>query len=80
MEELIASVPQVKELDRRVCRHDVEERFNVALMTENYVNVYRMLVEETVKNQYHSHQHPSPSTVTAPRKTASSELKILPMS
>ena len=44
VDELVAAVPRIKELDRRACRKDAEERFSVAAMADGYEQVYRRVV------------------------------------
>jgi glycosyltransferase involved in cell wall biosynthesis len=61
VEALTACIDQVKELDRRVCRHYVESRFTVSRMTEDYLRIYRLLVEQSGKNRYDKHQQQSQS-------------------
>lgn len=75
VDELIGYVSQVPQLDRRICRHHVETRFNQRRMTENHLETYRLLVEEFRENRYHKHQHASQLTGLSPLE--SQEERIL---
>ncbi len=45
-EEFIERIKSVKELDRRKCRAWVEKRFTVARMADEYIDVYRRILEK----------------------------------
>jgi hypothetical protein len=45
MEEAVRMLPQVLALDRRAVRRRFEQRFSSARMAEDYVSVYRSLLE-----------------------------------
>jgi len=45
VDEAIAAVDRVKEIDARACRANVEERFSAEVMAHNYERVYRVLIE-----------------------------------
>jgi len=45
IDEAVSAVKKVKELDRRRCRQTVEERFTAEKMVDNYLSVYRRVLE-----------------------------------
>jgi glycosyltransferase involved in cell wall biosynthesis len=45
IEEMVASVGRLKEIDPLDCRENVERRFDAPTMAANYVQVYRSIVE-----------------------------------
>jgi len=44
VDDLVAAVPRIKELDRSICRQDAEARFSVTAMADGYEQVYRRVV------------------------------------
>ena len=44
--EMTGRVNQVKQLSRQACREQVEEKFTADVMTENYVKVYRKMLNQ----------------------------------
>ncbi|MBI4318144.1 MAG: glycosyltransferase family 4 protein [Chloroflexi bacterium] len=44
IDEMVAACHEVHRLDRRACRQEVESRFSVQVMVDNYEAVYRRLV------------------------------------
>jgi len=44
VDEAVAAVKRLPELDRMTCRRWVEERFTAGLMVDNYVKVYEALL------------------------------------
>jgi glycosyltransferase involved in cell wall biosynthesis len=46
LEEMIRRVPEVRGLDRRLCRRWVEQRFSVERMVESYIEVYREIIQK----------------------------------
>ena len=46
VDEAIATVARIKEIDRAACRRHVERRFTVERMIDEYVNVYETILRE----------------------------------
>ncbi len=46
VEEMVAAVPHVVELDRRACRARAETKFSAAVMADGYERVYQRLLEK----------------------------------
>jgi glycosyltransferase involved in cell wall biosynthesis len=44
LEELIAAVPRLEQLDRRRCREQFEKRFTVERMVQDYLRVYEAII------------------------------------
>ena len=44
VEEAVAALDRIPEIDRRACRRRVEERFSIATMVEGYERVYREIL------------------------------------
>lgn len=44
VDDLVAAVPRIKELDRSICRQAAEARFSVAAMADGYEQVYRRVM------------------------------------
>ena len=59
VKEAIACVSKLSEIDRRGCRRDVEERFSRARMVEQYIEVYRRILDLSPEQR-------RPSRTTAP--------------
>ncbi len=47
LDEAVRAVERVATIDRRACRKDVERRFSVHRMAENYLRVYREILDGT---------------------------------
>ena len=47
VQEAVDGVLKLSELDRAACRRDVEERFSRARMVEQYLQVYRKILQQT---------------------------------
>jgi glycosyltransferase involved in cell wall biosynthesis len=45
-EEMVAAVERIGEIDRLMCRHEVEHRFSAEAMADRYERVYEQFVEE----------------------------------
>jgi glycosyltransferase involved in cell wall biosynthesis len=52
VDELVAAVPRVAELDRARCRADVARRFGAETMAEQYVKVYTQLIARQQRKVY----------------------------
>jgi glycosyltransferase involved in cell wall biosynthesis len=50
VDQAVAAVEALAELDRKLCRRSFEERFTAAHMAKNYVRVYETLVEDVVSS------------------------------
>jgi hypothetical protein len=50
IDQAVEAVDALAALDRSLCRRCFEERFNTARMANNYVSVYKALVEEAVSS------------------------------
>jgi len=46
VDEAVASVARIKEIDRATCRGHVERHFTVARMIDKYINVYEMIIQD----------------------------------
>jgi glycosyltransferase involved in cell wall biosynthesis len=64
VEEAARAVARVSSLDRRACRRSFEERFEAARMAQDYVDVYRRLVESS---PVHSRTRTRPTRVAGAR-------------
>lgn len=49
VEEAVAAVERIPEIDRRTCRRRVEERFSVEAMVDGYLQAYRAILGESVE-------------------------------
>jgi len=45
IDQAVAALAKVKDLDRQRCRQVFQERFSVARMTADYLNIYRRMIE-----------------------------------
>jgi glycosyltransferase involved in cell wall biosynthesis len=54
---LAASVPRAAALDRRRCRLEVERRFSLERMTEDYIHAYRRLIAKTPQSGIERDRH-----------------------
>jgi glycosyltransferase involved in cell wall biosynthesis len=45
IEEAVESVKKIHRIDRAACRNEVEKRFTKSVMTENYLKVYRQIID-----------------------------------
>ncbi|MBI3929892.1 MAG: glycosyltransferase family 4 protein [Armatimonadetes bacterium] len=50
VDEAAAAVARVREIDRRECRREFEERFSARAMTESYLEVYRRLLQPQARS------------------------------
>lgn len=50
--EMVQVVSRVKDIDRRKCRAWVEERFSVDRMVDDYVRVYKMIIQQTKREDH----------------------------
>jgi glycosyltransferase involved in cell wall biosynthesis len=46
IDEAVAALPKIKDIDRRRCRQIFEERFSAARMTQDYLQIYARMIEE----------------------------------
>jgi glycosyltransferase involved in cell wall biosynthesis len=46
VEELIAYIPEIPDIDRRLCRRHVEQYFSVQRMTQDYLQIYQRLSDK----------------------------------
>lgn len=53
VDDLVAAVPRIPELDRLACRQDAERRFSVAAMADGYEQVYRRVVARHRRETLH---------------------------
>jgi len=53
VEELIEAVSKIRYLDRRNCRSSAESYFSVERMTQDYLSIYRLLLERSSKVSKH---------------------------
>ena len=51
IDQAAAAVTKVKDLDRRRCRQVFEERFSVARMTRDHVQIYSRLIKDQPRSQ-----------------------------
>lgn len=52
IEEAVESVKNIHLIDRAACRNDVEKRFTKSVMTENYLKVYRQIINSCKERGY----------------------------
>jgi glycosyltransferase involved in cell wall biosynthesis len=45
-EQMVAAVAHISEIDRLLCRHEVEQRFSAEAMADRYERVYQQFVDE----------------------------------
>lgn len=46
VEEAVAALGKISEIDRQCCRRTVEERFSVERMVDDYIKVYQQIIDE----------------------------------
>lgn len=46
VEEAVAALGKISEIDRQCCRQTVEERFSVERMVDDYIKVYQQIIDE----------------------------------
>ena len=51
IDQAVAAVAKVKDLDRRRCRQVFEKRFSVARMTRDYMQIYSRLIKDQPQSQ-----------------------------
>ncbi len=51
LDEMVARIPQLADIDRGATRMHVEEHFSVHTMAENYLRIYRQLANEPVSRR-----------------------------
>lgn len=66
VEELTQCIGRISEIDRRICRHHVEQHFTVSRMAEDYLRIYRLLVEQSDESRYDQHQYPAYAVTAGP--------------
>ena len=64
MEEAEKALRQIDTIDRHACRREFEQRFTVAQMAQNYLNVYKQLMMAAGATD-RSHQSSEPPPITA---------------
>lgn len=46
VEEAVAALGKISEIDRQCCRQTVEERFSVERMVDDYIKIYQQIIDE----------------------------------
>jgi glycosyltransferase involved in cell wall biosynthesis len=67
VEECIAAIAQVPQIDRRACRDHVQANFSVQRMTDGYEQVYRQLVGDLQSDSYGNRPSISPAIFSLPQ-------------
>jgi glycosyltransferase involved in cell wall biosynthesis len=67
VEDCIAAVAKVADLNRQDCRWHVEAKFSPQHMVEGYEAVYRQVVADRIRSNGH---RPSPALMGAPERVA----------
>ncbi|MGB5847549.1 MAG: glycosyltransferase family 4 protein [Ignavibacteriaceae bacterium] len=52
VDDAIEAVGQIKNIDRKYCRHYIEQHFTVNQMAEKYIQVYEMILEKRKGKKY----------------------------
>jgi mannose-6-phosphate isomerase-like protein (cupin superfamily) len=51
-DEMIRAVSEIKQLDRSQCRQWAEDRFSADAMVENYISIYKNILEQTKREDH----------------------------
>ncbi len=62
LDGMVASLEQLDTIDRRACRRHIQQNFSLARMVQDYIDVYRQVVEE---HQFKPHRL-EPSSIPIP--------------